>query len=193
MGRPPTLRHCSGCDTSKPTTQFRRDRRQGQSTDGRYYFCLDCDTEPETRDPRYGVRIEDKEKLKLLKELANACGMRVCSSCHTPKELDEFYEGEHRCKICCVDRSNKFNRKRKTGWTQEEYDAAYVAQDGKCAVCKKNQLHKQLAADHCHQTKTKRGLLCGECNFLIGKAGDDPVILRAAAEYIEFWSLLDDE
>lgn len=59
-----------------------------------------------------------------------------------------------------------------------------------CAICgkpetAKNQYGiKNLAVDHDHTTGQVRGLLCMQCNQMIGKAGDNPDVLEAAAQYL---------
>ena len=49
---------------------------------------------------------------------------------------------------------------------------------------KRNGQTKWLAVDHCHNSSTVRGLLCCSCNLAIGRMGDDPERLEAAAAYI---------
>lgn len=54
-----------------------------------------------------------------------------------------------------------------------------------CAICHRKQSHKALARDHDHGTGKLRGFLCDRCNRAIGLLGDSPVLLRAAADYLE--------
>jgi hypothetical protein len=44
--------------------------------------------------------------------------------------------------------------------------------------------HGQPHVDHDHATEAVRGALCDDSNFGIGKIKDDPVLLRAAADYL---------
>jgi len=75
-----------------------------------------------------------------------------------------------------------------------EYGQMLVAQGGKCAICRQEETEiragtvKALAVDHDHKTDQVRGLLCVACNTGLGKFGDDPVRLRAAAAYIESYA-----
>jgi ferric-dicitrate binding protein FerR (iron transport regulator) len=57
-------------------------------------------------------------------------------------------------------------------------------QDGKCAICRVSESRRKLDLDHDHATGMVRGLLCNSCNLGLGKFGDDPVRLEAAAEYL---------
>ena len=60
-----------------------------------------------------------------------------------------------------------------------------------CEICgisvslKSENTHHKPNIDHCHKTNKVRGLLCGYCNNLIGRAKDDVEILKAAITYLE--------
>lgn len=73
--------------------------------------------------------------------------------------------------------------KKEHGLTPTQYDAMNVAQQGHCKVCGRDD--QRLHVDHDHTTGLIRGLLCGNCNRMVGLAGDDPAVLRQAADYIE--------
>jgi hypothetical protein len=78
--------------------------------------------------------------------------------------------------------------------TPESYEKQLAAQGGACKGCglippKRINLH----VDHDHGCcpgnrscgRCIRGLLCMKCNTILGKAGDNPEILRALARYLE--------
>jgi hypothetical protein len=72
---------------------------------------------------------------------------------------------------------------RKYGVTQVGYDRMLAAQGGVCAICERAQ-ERALNVDHCHATGKVRGLLCTNCNRMVGHAADDPARLEAAASYL---------
>ncbi len=53
---------------------------------------------------------------------------------------------------------------------EDTYQALLRTQDGRCAICGKQQRNpsKRLCLDHNHQTGFIRGLLCSRCNLLVG-------------------------
>lgn len=79
-----------------------------------------------------------------------------------------------------------------------EYRRMHDAQGGVCASCgypetaQRGGRTKWLAVDHDHTLgrgpHSVRGLLCSNCNPMIGYGKDDPARLRAGAEYLEDWS-----
>lgn len=76
------------------------------------------------------------------------------------------------------------------GMSLEEYQDLLVSQDGCCAICKGKEIAKNgkvtwLPVDHDHGTGVVRGLLCTNCNHMLGKAKDNPAILRAGADYLD--------
>ena len=74
-------------------------------------------------------------------------------------------------------------RARRYGLSLEEFRAILERQGNACAICKRSGV--RLYIDHCHDTRMVRRLLCGKCNTGLGFFGDDPVLLRAAADYLE--------
>ena len=75
------------------------------------------------------------------------------------------------------------------GITEQQYMELLARQEGKCAICGRapdeNALRRRLAVDHCHESDAIRGLLCSLCNSGLGSFGDNPALLRKAADYIE--------
>jgi hypothetical protein len=71
--------------------------------------------------------------------------------------------------------------------TVDEWEDLYTAQDGLCAICGRSEQEVgggRLHVDHDHADGTVRGLLCVDCNHLIGKARDDERTLLAAVAYL---------
>lgn len=60
----------------------------------------------------------------------------------------------------------------------------YKHQHGCCAICGK-ELHDVFMVDHSHKHGDVRGLLCRQCNVMLGMAHDDEGVLLRAAKYIK--------
>jgi Recombination endonuclease VII len=70
--------------------------------------------------------------------------------------------------------------------TWDDFRSWTVEGRGKsCEICGRPAAVRGIHADHDHKTLRFRGWLCHNCNRGIGMFGDDPGLLRAAAEYIE--------
>jgi len=80
----------------------------------------------------------------------------------------------------------KYRIKKDYGLTMEQVDKQRALQDNMCNVCgDKFPDEYKVQIDHCHSTGKVRGLLCINCNWLLGKSKDDPELLRKAANYLE--------
>lgn len=83
--------------------------------------------------------------------------------------------------------------KKKFGLSTAQYAALY--KDAVCAICGSEQsvvignTMARLVIDHDHKredegVKCVRGILCHDCNLLLGYAEDNPDILARAIEYL---------
>jgi hypothetical protein len=88
---------------------------------------------------------------------------------------------EHYAKTPTLQRA--IHLKKEHGLTPAQYDTMSAAQQGHCKTCGRGD--QRLHVDHDHATGVIRGLLCGNCNRMVGLAGDNPATLRAAANYLE--------
>lgn len=137
---------------------------------------------------------------------------RICIQCLQSKPLATSFDNhKRRCRKCVSanqmarkkadsDYRERMNRsyrkhqlKKKFGMTPADYNRLFHSQGGCCAICRRPETGKhprgvngiaRLAIDHCHKSGKVRGLLCMNCNHLLGKAKDDPMILNAAATYL---------
>lgn len=89
-------------------------------------------------------------------------------------------------------RANDYKRQRARtlmecfGITMEQRAKMFHEQQGKCAICKRDESKfvKSLAVDHDHKTGIVRGLLCGSCNRALGYFQESEENLREAIEYL---------
>jgi hypothetical protein len=73
------------------------------------------------------------------------------------------------------------------GISEDEKIAILTSQGGECAICFTDltQLkHNKVNVDHCHKTGMVRGILCHNCNHVLGHARDNPEILDSAIRYL---------
>lgn len=73
------------------------------------------------------------------------------------------------------------------GITLEQWSEIFERQGKKCAICNSttpNHGSGQFVVDHCHEFGQVRGILCGNCNIMLGHAKDDINTLFEAAMYL---------
>jgi hypothetical protein len=122
-------------------------------------YCIKCDRE------RVRIyHIKNKEKQKIIAKIR--------------RERDKN-------KTKLMDR--KFNLKRCHGLTLEDYDVMLKKQKGQCAICSSKKAGGKGAfnIDHNHKTGQIRGLLCNNCNLLLGYAKESKKCLKQAILYLK--------
>ena len=71
--------------------------------------------------------------------------------------------------------------RKKYGLSPEQHAAMTEAQAGICLICCNE---RKLFIDHCHATGKVRGLICHNCNSVLGHAGDSAEVLTNAVKYL---------
>jgi len=73
--------------------------------------------------------------------------------------------------------------------TEAVLEAMYLAQEARCATCRSpvEKSGRLTHIDHHHATGVVRGILCHNCNILIGHAKECSTRLRACADYVTSW------
>ncbi|WP_331756754.1 endonuclease VII domain-containing protein [Streptomyces decoyicus] len=123
---------------------------------------------------------------------------RWCYACQTEKPIDQYTKAwAPYCRACTnirnkeryvraggADHAYGQSLRYRYGMTLDEYNHRRAEQDGKCAICGETP-GQRLCVDHNHTTNAIRDLICTNCNHALGKAQDNPAILRAMADYLE--------
>jgi|ERR1041385_6604447 hypothetical protein len=85
----------------------------------------------------------------------------------------------------------RWHRRKKSGLTEEAFQALKRSQSNKCAICKQPEKWRgrhggiaELSIDHDHKTGAFRGLLCKACNAALGLVKEDPFVAVALANYL---------
>lgn len=126
-----------------------------------------------------------------------------CSKCKIEKPENDFYKNYRNCKKChrAIVKSYQVNNKEKVselqkridlnkryGITKYDYDRMFEKQNGRCALCDSESIGRKgsfhFCVDHNHKTGDVRGLLCHNCNVILGKIKDSKDWLRKALKYI---------
>lgn len=79
-----------------------------------------------------------------------------------------------------------YNIRRQYEIDQPTWEAMFAKQGKACAICRGTEPGAKHGwhTDHIHGTKIVRGILCHQCNTMLGRAKDDPEILIKGAEYL---------
>lgn len=84
-----------------------------------------------------------------------------------------------------ADELSDLHRRVKFGLPLGAYEEMLARQGGCCAICRRLPSDgEQLCVDHCHSTKTVRGLLCRKCNTAISLLLESIEIVEAAKTYL---------
>lgn len=79
-------------------------------------------------------------------------------------------------------------KKHKYGLSKEDYLGMFTTQKNSCAICKVNFNDVKAFVDHNHVTGKVRGLLCSNCNSILGMANDNAITLQNAVQYLNITS-----
>lgn len=131
--------------------------------------------------------------------------MKKCYGCQVELPLDKFGSDKSRsggkstyCLECRAEKARisrrlrphvnrNYNLKTKYGVSPEWYKSKLAEQNGVCDICgtdKPGGRGKDLFVDHNHATNEVRGLLCSNCNTMLGYAKDNPKLLELGAIYL---------
>lgn len=182
-------RECSRCGVFKSWDDFTKNKR---GTRGYQSWCRDCFRECAGRQKKKEYLITDSG--------------RECSECEQFKPWSEFHKRRDlstghasHCKSCRKERTRRDtengsirNRElgRKYGISLDEYSELVETQNDRCAICGTKDKgtargkFRYWSVDHDHATGKIRGLLCQQCNTMLGMAGDSIAILEKAIEYL---------
>ena len=106
-------------------------------------------------------------------------------------EYDEMWRQNNQDKVRKYverSRSHRASRhlQRKFGITIEEYNTLLESQNQRCAICQrhKSEFKRALHVDHSHDNKRIRGLLCVNCNQMLGHSMERIENLQRGIEYL---------
>lgn len=145
-----------------------------------FKYCSKCKETKELQDFNKNIRQKFGRS-----NYCRPCGRTYSQNWTTPEKLAQKYRAR---------RLPERARKHKSSWllkkygiTIEQYEFIWENQGKCCKICRtiENSKGKSFAVDHCHVTLKVRGILCDNCNQLLGKAKDDYKILENAIEYLK--------
>jgi Recombination endonuclease VII len=108
-----------------------------------------------------------------------------------------WYRPSHEGQELKVRKLNKtamrhYGLKRLYGLSIDAYNTMLAAQNGVCAICERPESGrnasgelKPFSVDHNHETGEIRGLLCTQCNYMIGHCRESRDILLAGVRYLD--------
>jgi Autographiviridae endonuclease VII len=157
-----SMKRCSKCKLEKPLSAF----SPTSSYQGEKYYRADCKAcnAADARKRREDPVVDAKQKAALKQWRKN-----------NPEKVKAQ------------------RRKQNYGVTQKQFDALILSQQNACAICRVGFSQSKINCphvDHNHSTGEVRGLLCHNCNALLGHSKEDQTRLSAAIEYLQRFSVV---
>lgn len=174
----PAEKWCRRCEVVQPIDAFAVNRT---APDGRQAHCRAC--------AAAAYREKRTQSGHVVRPADIPAGYKFCRGCQRVLPHSEWAVRSttkdglaFRCKTCMSASDQEKHLQRTYGMSVEDLAAMLLAQHGVCAIC---QTAPAAHVDHDHQTNKVRGLLCFRCNAALGQLGDDPLVVRRAARYLE--------
>ncbi len=176
-------KRCPSCGELLPATAFGRNKNL---RDGLSFYCLACNRERNRawyRESRrkLGLDVRDYSWIP--------DGFRWCPSCQQAVAHEDYVRNAgtasgfgSRCRACDSAANSNAYFYRKYKMTRRQLETLRAAQGDSCAICGEPQPQH---LDHDHDSGEVRQLLCQRCNQGLGLFRDEPIYLRAAADYVE--------
>lgn len=130
--------------------------------------------------PRCQLRTRGYYRTGSLKPYCNQCSAEYLRNY---RKTEKYRAYNNRFKVERPDYHRNKAYEYKYGISLSEYDRLYAIQNGQCAICR--DWSERLVVDHSHTTNMIRGLLCKECNRLLGAAKDSTEVLANAIDYLK--------
>jgi hypothetical protein len=174
---------CTGCGTI--AIKWHANLIQGK------YGCLTCVPWRDITDRGRKTRRANYYALAQMTEEG-----RLCFTCGTWKPWSEFDDdrrrGPERKQSTCKECSRWRSKQSTYGITRQEWEWLYAKQKGRCSLCKEVDT-RCLSIDHDHSCcgsarackKCIRGLLCSNCNRMLGFVDGKAALRRRFADYLD--------
>jgi hypothetical protein len=176
---------CPACGADKDRADFRRNAAR---PDGLSFYCKACF---KTIDKAAYQRRRESKGFKVRPRVAAPAGWKWCPDCQDYSEHADFprnaasRDGWHSyCKVHHVERGKRNYYPRNYGVTAAQIEEMIEVQAGLCLICLR-ELGDKPHVDHDHKTGDVRGVLCFNCNGGLGQFGDDSLLLKRAAGYLD--------
>ena len=114
---------------------------------------------------------------------------KICKLCNQVKEINKFktykQSGKEYRRHQCVNCWNKISR-RAYKYRVKPSKIAEIILNTTCEICSKLfEDTRHTHVDHNHFTNEVRGLLCNNCNHLIGNCKENKNTLKSAIKYLK--------
>jgi len=172
-------KQCTKCKEFKTTINF---HKYSKAQDQLKPWCKSCVKE-------YDLSEDDPKRVMPRKMQGTKIHCRKCEQ-YLPKSY--FWSNNTYCKECTVLVGHIGNLK-KYNLTRDDYVDLEKSQNGVCKICGQPEKYKnRLSIDHDHSCcpgygscgKCIRGLLCSNCNRVLGQVNDNKILLQKMIDYL---------
>jgi hypothetical protein len=156
-----------------------------------YSYCRECLNKAKSERSRINKEIAQQQPCYRCGNKPRVKDSAYCYEClRTRQRMSE--RKRYAKSVNFREKGRNDNLKRMYGITMEVYDWMLVQQRGVCAICGQAETRKSrngtvqpLSVDHNHVTGRIRGLLCHDCNWLVGAMELNPKIIQEAQLYLQ--------
>jgi hypothetical protein len=186
---------CSQCNIKKPLSEFNKKNR---NKDRLRSSCRDCDNKykQEHQEQINLYKLLHKEEIRKYKVEYYQKHKKLISIRDKKYRKKNKEKISHNLKKYNAENTDKIRNTKLQkifGITLIDYNQMLEEQNYLCVICgnketvtdKRTNKIRKLSVDHDHQTGRVRGLLCGNCNNLLGRCKDNIKILQSAINYLQ--------